>query len=122
MNTNNVTDFQADRYVELWNTSEDELRRATIRSLWADDGVHVAPSIAVRGYEELEARIARSYQRWVVEEHCRFRKRAAQGHHNVVRIVWEMIDSGGNVETVGSEIIVLNDSGKIASAYQFLDQ
>ena len=59
MSTNTV-DFQPDRYVELWNTSEDDTRRATIRSLWADDGAHVAPSIAVRGYEELETRVARS--------------------------------------------------------------
>jgi hypothetical protein len=121
MNTNTVTDFQADRYIELWNTNEEEVRRATIRSLWADDGWHVAPSIAVRGYEELEARVARSHQRWIVEEHCRFVKRDAQSHHNAVRIVWEMVDSRGNVESVGSEILVLNDSGKITSAYQFLD-
>jgi hypothetical protein len=124
MNASNVTDFQAfsERYVELWNLGDDENRRETIRSLWADDGGHVAPTISVKGYEELEARVARSYQRWGVEERCRFRLRGNERHHNVARILWEMLDRDGKVESLGTEIIVLNEAGKIDCAYQFIDR
>jgi hypothetical protein len=112
----------AERYVALWNLGDDEERRRTIRQLWADDGGHVSPNISVRGHEELEARVSRSQHRWVAEEGYRFRLRSAEGHHDVTRLVWEMVDRNGNVESVGTEIIVLHESGKISDVYQFIDQ
>lgn len=115
-------DSLAQRYVALWNEGDDETRRRTIRSLWVDGGEHVAPRTAVRGYEELEARVARSYQRWIVEEGCTFRYRGdAVGHHNVVRFTWEMVDRAEDVESIGTEILVLDDAGKIVSVYQFIE-
>jgi hypothetical protein len=112
----------AQQYLELWNTGSEETRRRAIAELWAPDAEHVAPSIAVRGYEELEARAARSQQRWIIEEGCRFVVRSVSGHHHVVRIIWEMVDAKGTVESVGHEILILNEAGKIASVYQFIDR
>jgi len=60
-----------------------------IAELLYESGGHVAPTIVVRCYEDLEARVERSHQRWVVEEHCRFRSRGdAGGHHKVIRFTW----------------------------------
>lgn len=124
MNTQSVQDYNAfaRRYVELWNGGDDDERRRSIRELFADDASHVAPRIAVRGYEELEARVTRSQQRWIVEEGCRFVLRGdAGGHHNVVRFTWEMRGARGNVESVGTEILVLDADGKITAVYQFIE-
>ncbi len=113
----------AKRYVALWNEGDGPARRAMIRALWAHDGGHVAPTIAARGFEDLEARVARSHQRWIVENACRFRlKEAPAGHHNVLRIIWEMIDPAGSVESTGTEILVFDEAGKISCVYQFIEQ
>jgi hypothetical protein len=113
----------ANRYVALWNEDDGAARRDSIHALWADDGWHVAPTITARGFEELEARVARSHQRWIVENACRFRlKEAPAGHHNVLRIGWEMIDPEGSVESIGTEILVFNETGKISCVYQFIEQ
>jgi hypothetical protein len=110
------------KYVELWNGADEAERRAIIQELWANGGGHTSPNIAARGYEELEARVARSQQRWIAEEGCRFRMRSVDGHHNVVRLIWEMIDGTGNVESIGTEVLVFDRAGKIADAYQFIDR
>ncbi len=122
MDTQIIQDYDAlaRRYVELWNGGDDGERRRSIRELFADDASHVAPRIAVRGYDELEARVARSQQRWIVEEGCRFVLRGdPNGHHNVVRFTWEMRSARGTIEAVGTEILVLGADGKIAAVYQF---
>jgi hypothetical protein len=63
--------------------------KKAIAELLDESGGHVAPTIVVRCYEDLEARVERSHQRWVVEEHCRFRSRGdAGGHHKVIRFTW----------------------------------
>ena len=113
----------AKRYVALWNEDDDEKRRETILDLWAVGGRHVAPSIDVRGHDELVARVGRSHERWVVGEGCRFRQRGdATGHHDVMRVAWEMVDGAGHVESTGTEILALDDRGKIVCVYQFLDR
>jgi SnoaL-like domain len=125
MQTERVADYSslAERYVALWNEADAEQRKRAIAELWEENGGHVAPSVAVRGYEELEARVQRSHQRWVVEERCRFRSRGdATGHHDVMRFTWEMTGPDGSVESVGTDIFVLNDAGKIRCVYQFIER
>lgn len=113
----------AKRYVALWNEDDDEKRRAMIVDLWAVDGRHVAPSIDVKGYAELVARVTRSHDRWVAGEGYRFRLAGEPaGHHDVARFTWEMVDGAGAVESVGTEILALDDHGKIVCVYQFLER
>jgi hypothetical protein len=123
----NMTADQAvslrDRYIAMWNGNDGEPVEAMIRSLWTERGGHTAPRLAVRGIDELEARVARSIQHWIVEERCRFRPHGEPAfHHNLIRFVWEMVDANGNVESVGTEILALADDGKIAEAYQFVER
>jgi hypothetical protein len=125
MGTATVSDLDAyaDSYVNLWNGGDQAARRATICTLWGESGTHTSPRISVRGYDELEARVARSYQRWIVEEGCRFRRRdKLTAHHNVLRITWDMIDREGLVQSVGTEILIFDDRGKIDSVYQFIEE
>lgn len=112
----------AKRYVALWNESDVAKRRDAVVDLWVRDGRHVAPSIEVRGHEELVARVTRSHERWVVGNGCRFRLRGdVAGHHDVIRFTWEMVDGTGLIESVGTEILTLDDRGKIVCVYQFLE-
>lgn len=111
------------RYVSLWNEREEDKRRDLIADLWTVEGRHVAPSVVAGGHDELVARVARSVERWVVGEGYSFRLRGApEGHHDVMRFTWEMVDGAGDVVSVGTEILTLDDRGKIVCVYQFLEQ
>ena len=101
MSDTHTIDYQAlaDRYLAVWNESSDDRRRETIKD--------------VCGHDELEARVQRSYERWIVEEHCRFVPRTpATGHHNVVRFSWKMVDEYGHADSIGTEILLLDADEK----------
>jgi len=70
----------AERYVALWNEPDAEARRTMIRELWPPAGEHVldppqelrktanalgfdAPTLEIRGYQALEARATRAYEK-----------------------------------------------------------
>lgn len=80
----------ADRYIALWSEPDEQARRAAIRALWAPGGAHVlqppaevvkiaaelgfdSPSLEARGYEAIETRVRRSYDRFVAAGEFTFR-------------------------------------------------
>ena len=85
----------AERYLALWNEPEADQRRRLIAELWTENGRHLLqppqeirtlaaqPGIGLtaileaRGYEQIEARVASAYERWVGREGLS--SRGAQG-------------------------------------------
>jgi hypothetical protein len=113
----------ADRYVAVWNESNPERRRQSIAELWAEDGAHFTPSLEVRGYAALETRVAGAYEKWVKVGGFVFKSaKNADGHHDTVRINWEMVPAaGGKPAAAGFDFLVLGSDGRIRFDYQFLD-
>jgi hypothetical protein len=113
-----------DRYVSLWNEPAPELRRELITELWAENGANYTASFEYHGYQELEARVTGAYEKFVGGGDYRFRSlNNAAGHHNAVRFNWEMVGAdGGEVATVGLEVFVLDNNGRILADYQFLEK
>ena len=130
----------AGRYIALWNEPDAALRRKAIQVLWAEDGAHILqPPVEIReaaaalgfdsttleahGYGALEARVTRSYDRFVAPGQYTFQPRDnAVCLHNVVKFNWEMIPAdGGEVAGAGLEILVLDTDGRITTDYQFIE-
>jgi hypothetical protein len=102
-----------DRYVEVWNEPDDELRRKTIEALWVPGGANYTQSMAATGYEALGDRVTSAYQAYVRPGKYRFR--------NAVRVQWEMVTvDDGSVTSVGVEFLILADDGRIISDHQFI--
>jgi hypothetical protein len=135
-------DLQAltDRYVAVWNEPDAEVRRNAIRELWSEDATHVlqAPqdirqaaeglgfvstTLEARGYDALEFRVMRAYEKFVAPGTFTFRsRRNADRLHDIVKFNWEMVPrDGGAVAGVGLEILVLGADGRILSDYQFIE-
>lgn len=55
-----ITDITRD-YIAMWSVPDPAARRAAIAALWAPDGVEFLDGVQFRGYDELEARVARAY-------------------------------------------------------------
>jgi hypothetical protein len=127
----------ADRYVAVWNEPSPQVRRTTVRELWAEDGVHLlqppedAVTIAARpglgltaifqarGHEELTARVESAYEEFVASGQMTFRRSGDVTRlHDMVRLSWEAV-SGGEVVGGGSDVLLLDVDGRIRADYQF---
>jgi len=128
----------AGRYISLWTEPDAELRRKAIRDLWAEDGTHILwPPVEIREaaavlgfdsttleahrYGALEARVTRSYERFIAPGQYTFRPRGdAVRLRNVVKFTWETVPtSGGEALRGGLEVLVLDDDGRIKADYMF---
>lgn len=131
----------ADRYVAVWNEPSPEVRRATVRELWAEDGVHILqppdeavkiasrPGLGViaifqaRGHEELTARVESAYTEFVATGRMTFRRRGEVTRvHDAVRLSWEaLLTDGGEVAGWGTDFLILGADGRIRTDYQFVE-
>ncbi|MFD9740662.1 hypothetical protein [Umezawaea sp. NPDC059074] len=128
-----------DRYVAVWNEPDADVRRDTIRELWADDATHVlrppqdirqaveglgfiATALEARGHAALEFRVTRAHEEFVAPGTFTFSSRGnADRLHDVVKFTWEMVSSDGEVAGVGLEVLVLDQDGRIRTDYQFIE-
>lgn len=128
----------ADRYMAQWNVRDAAERRTIIERLWAEDGTHILqppaemrktaaelgfdyPTLEAQGFDAIETRVARSYERFVEKQGFTFRPRpGAVRLHGVVRIGWETVSTAtGEAVGGGSDILVLDDNGRIRTDYMF---
>ncbi|OUC99742.1 hypothetical protein [Streptosporangium minutum] len=137
-----MTDIHAQdlaaRYIALWSEPDAELRRRAIEELWAEGGAHIlqppqeireiaaglgfdSTTLQAHGYDELDVRVTRSYERFVAPGQFTFQARdGAVRLHDVVKLNWEMVPVGGG-EAVGGglEVLVLDENGRITTDYMF---
>jgi len=113
----------AARYVGIWNEPDAMRRRRRIAELWAEDGRHFTRTLEARGHEALETRVATAYEKWVKEGGYVFAPLgSASGHHDVVRLGWQMRPAaGGAAVSVGAAFLLVGDDGRIRVDYQFTD-
>ncbi len=129
----------AEKYLALWNEPDADRRRRMIAELWTEDGRHILqppqeireiaarPGLAItanleaRGYEEIQARAASSYEHWVGSEGLSFRGRDdAERLGDVVKFHWEAVGQDGETVAVGLVFLVLTASGRIERDYTFV--
>jgi len=133
------TDIAA-RYLAMWNEPDASVRRATIRALFTADVEQVVdppeemrdrareigfePKLELLGHAALEARVRRAYEEFVEPGTFVFRGRdTAVRLRDLVRFSWDMVaNASGEVVGGGLEVLALDDEGRIATAYQFIDR
>ena len=109
------------RYLEAWNESDPDIRRAELETVWADDGSYVDPLAAVTGHDEISALIGMVHEQ--APAHVFRLLDGVDAHHNVARFGWELVPAaGGESIAEGFDVAVTNDDGRIASVLGFLDK
>ncbi|MFB4421613.1 hypothetical protein C5F59_011030 [Streptomyces sp. QL37] len=128
----------ADRYLAQWTEPDAAARRAAVERLWAGNGTHILrppaeireiaeelgfahTALEAQGHDAIESRVARSYEQFVEKKGFTFRRRTdAMRLHGVVHFGWEtVVEATGDVVGGGSEILVLDDDGRIEADYMF---
>ena len=89
------TEQLIERYLDAWNETDADARRAAVADVYADGAQYVDP-LADGGVD---------------------------AHHNIARFSWELVPAtGGESLAVGFDVAVLEDDGRIASVLGFLDK
>ncbi|GAB2887797.1 nuclear transport factor 2 family protein [Streptomyces deserti] len=109
------------RYFEAWNADGPDARAKAVAAAWAVDGGYTDPLAEVRGHEQIAALIAAAR-----EQFPGFVFRLAggvDGHHATARFSWELVsEADGSAPVAGSDVITLDETGRITSVLGFLDR
>ena len=118
----NAPDRFADEYVQLWNEADPSRRAESIARLWIPEGRHFVRTLEVRGYAQLEQRVAGSHEKNVRDGGFRFRRAGdVQALQDSLMFHWEMVLAGTDaVAALGVEFMLLGPDGRIRTDYQFV--
>ncbi|MYR44261.1 nuclear transport factor 2 family protein [Streptomyces sp. SID5910] len=108
------------RYFEAWNAGPDARAKA-VAAAWTNDGGYTDPLADVRGHEQIAAVIAAAHEQF---PGFSFRlSGTVDGHHGTARFSWELVsDTDGSAPVAGSDVVTLDEEGRIRSVYGFLDR
>jgi hypothetical protein len=113
-------DELAQRYIDTWNETDADARRAAVDRLYTEDARYVDPLAAAQGREAITEMIGA-----VQQQFPGFVFRLAgpvDGHHNQARFGWELGPAGAEAPIVGFDVAVIDDSGQLQTVLGFLDK
>jgi hypothetical protein len=115
--SNDITDL-AQRYIEAWNVTDDEARRASLEAIFTEDGGYTDPTASVQGHEALVKHISAERAKF---GDLRFSLgRLVSAHHDTVLFTWSLAAPGGAAVAKGYDAVVLQD-GKFRQVYGYFD-
>ena len=117
-----IDEFAA-RYVAVWNEPDAAVRDAAVAELWSADARACTSANEYVGLDAITRRVTAAYETFVAGQGFVFRHLGpAEGHHDGVRIRWEMAPaSGGEAVSGGVQFLLLDPDGRVRSDYQFID-
>jgi SnoaL-like domain len=111
-----------DSYIDAWNQTDADARRAAVARVWVEDAHYVDPLASISGHDEISALIGSVHEQ--APGHVfRLLHDRVDAHHNVVRFSWELVPAGGGESlAAGFDVAVSDDDGRITNVIGFLDK
>lgn len=109
----------AQRYIAVWNETDDARRTALIEAGWTADARYVDPIAQASGREQISALVGAVQQRYPGFRFHLFGK--AEAHGDNLRFSWTLGPSGAEDLIQGTDFAQL-DAGKLSSVTGFLDK
>jgi ketosteroid isomerase-like protein len=111
-----------ERYLDTWNETDADARRAAVADVYADGAQYVDPMADVTGHAQISELIG-AVQQQVPGHVFRLSEGSVDAHHNVARFSWELVPAaGGDSLAIGFDVAVIEKDGRIASVLGFLDK
>jgi hypothetical protein len=115
-----IADF-IDSYVATWNEVDAATRRKRVEDVWSVGASLYNRAFEYHGHDGVEQAVTRSYELFVARG-FRFRaRREPATHHSAIRFSWEMITADGQVDSLGTQFLLLDEDGRVQLDYQFID-
>jgi hypothetical protein len=117
-----MSDFDAmvQRYLAVWNTTDEADRRTAIDDVFAEDVRYVDPLAAVEGRDALSALIGAVHQQFPGMVFSA--GGPADAHHEQGRFTWHLGAVPGEAVVVGFDVVALDGEGRIREVLGFLDR
>ncbi|CAH1656433.1 nuclear transport factor 2 family protein [Chelatococcus asaccharovorans] len=109
----------ADIYLATWNEGDAGLRRTLIAARWAADARYVDPVMSGTGADGIAAMIESARAQF--PGHCFALRGTPDSHNRHVRFSWSLVSGEGRPVAGGTDIVRLDDAGRIAEVTGFLD-
>ena len=109
----------ADRYIAVWNETNQARRRALLAESWVENATYVDPLMSGEGREQIGALVAAVHERF---PGFRFKLEGrADGYQDKVRLSWALGPETEADMIKGTDFIVVED-GRLKSVTGFLDK
>jgi hypothetical protein len=109
-------------YVALQNASSADVRRSRTTELWSPDGEYVSETSTSHGHRAIEAETARTHDAYASKGLVFSAANRSHHHHNLVTFKWHLrAKETGEVVTGGSDLLVLDEEGRIRRDYQYVE-
>ncbi|MBL1073857.1 nuclear transport factor 2 family protein [Nocardia sp. 2] len=109
----------AQRYIDSWNETDADKRRALIDELYTADVVFTDPLVELVGVEALDAMVAGAQQQFAG---LVFGLGAVDGHHDIARFTWALGAPGAAEPLVVGFDVITVQMGRISRVAGFLDK
>ncbi|HEY8287989.1 MAG TPA: nuclear transport factor 2 family protein [Acetobacteraceae bacterium] len=109
----------ADRYIAIWNESDNARRRALIATAWTEDARYADPLMSGHGHSEIDAMIAAVQAKYPGYRFTRLGNADKHGDH--LRFSWSFAPEAGPEAARGTDFATLNPDGRLARVIGFLD-
>ena len=108
-----------DRYLASWNEADAARRQALIAALWNPQGRYADPLMSGQGHDGIARMIEAARAQF---PGLQFTPRGeADGHGAFARFSWSLGPAGGAAVAGGTDVVRLDDQGRIAEVIGFLD-
>jgi hypothetical protein len=109
-----------DRYLEIWNETGAERRRALIARTWTEDATYLDPVLCGEGHEGIDAMVAAVHAKY---PGLRFsRSGEIDTHNNRIRFGWAFGPEGGPALARGLDVAVIAPDGRLSQVTGFFDE
>jgi len=107
------------RYVDFWNETDGGTRLRRLPELWTPDAVFTTETVTRHGHAGIEAEWQAAYDVCGVKGFVFRSTGLTEGHHDMVRMSWEMVpEGGGDAAATGFALLLLGEDGRIRADYQ----
>ncbi|MEW9532065.1 nuclear transport factor 2 family protein [Microbispora sp. NPDC049125] len=110
----------AERYLNCWNITDAAERRAEMEEVLTESASYIDPLAGVHGRDQIDAVMAAVQGQFPGLVFTLAGE--VDAHHNVARFNWHLGPEGGDAIVIGFDVAVLDEDGRIATVYGFLDQ
>jgi hypothetical protein len=114
-------DRLVDRYQAAWGEADEQKRRELVAEVWSPDGRYAGHEHEFIGHDGIAAVLTKNYEDFISNGFTFKVGAEVIAHHGTVRLTWDLIqDQSGQTVSVGEQIILLAEDGRIATEYQYM--